>query len=223
MAKFPYWLEQNPVCVWAGNVQFRRCDYNHVQRRRIFLTGFVFNFLSLYMVMISCFAFSKNYPILSRVGFTRSKHTLFVKSSKTNFTEPLVVDEFRVDMGLRAIAVSGPANWTIGEQAIRFGPFCDFNTSSLRHPFDTFYNRAKENVCGKCKQSSNRFFFSLLMNMLAIIKNMFSDINRMYPKYDLNCPNCNHSWNIDYYFSLCFTQIGLLFVSYLQSWDHLWV
>ena len=33
----------------------------------------------------------------------------------------------------------------------------------------------------------------------------------------------NHSWNIDYYFSLCFTQIGFLFVSYLQSWDHLWV
>ncbi|KAL7555983.1 hypothetical protein ACA910_018383 [Epithemia clementina (nom. ined.)] len=44
-------------------------------------------------------------------------------------------------------------------------------------------------LCGSCQGSSQSFILSSVINICIILRNMFSDITRMYPKYDLNCPN----------------------------------
>ena len=48
-------------------------------------------------------------------------------------------------------------------------------------------------ICGECVSTSQSFVVSILINIGLIVRNMLSDITRMYPKYDLNCPKFSAS------------------------------
>ena len=65
----------------------------------------------------------------------------------------------------------------------------DESRGAPRTQQEAFQDAMAPEICGSCSQSSQGFVVSCVFNCIFIVKNMFSDITRMYPKYDLNCPN----------------------------------
>jgi len=92
------------------------------------------------------------------------------------------IDSIQLDIGFRSIALTDHTGYFGGSQVYSFNHICDLeNVPNLENFQDA--------ICGKCKTSSNRFFYSCLINMIMICKNLLSNITRMYPRYDLNCLN----------------------------------
>jgi len=77
------------------------------------------------------------------------------------------------DMGFRAAAVTDHTGWYGGTQVLTFGTICDE---------DSPWVILNEAICGECQDSSNMFVVSCLFNLFVILKNMLSDITRMYPR-----------------------------------------
>eukprot|EP00523_Entomoneis_sp_CCMP467_P002224 CAMPEP_0168745386 /NCGR_PEP_ID=MMETSP0724-20121128/14585_1 /TAXON_ID=265536 /ORGANISM="Amphiprora sp., Strain CCMP467" /LENGTH=572 /DNA_ID=CAMNT_0008793085 /DNA_START=79 /DNA_END=1797 /DNA_ORIENTATION=- len=174
VGRWPRFMEQNDFCEWMGKIGFHKYfKYNHERRRKVFAVGFFFNFVSLCLMVVACMAFSTDHSVLTNTSFARG----FMRAAVPDSDETLSI---RADVGFRAVATSDAMGWFGGDDVIRFFPLC-------REDFDAVV--LQEAICGECQASSNMFVASCLINLIIILKNMFSDVTRMYPRYDLNCPN----------------------------------
>jgi len=192
----PWFCEQNALCERQGKFGFHQCGLKQYHRRRrpIFIIGFTFNLIALGLMVVASMAFSINYNLLSHTSFTRGVATV---PQLSNSTEAII------NIGFRAIAMNDPISNNGGQDVITLINFCggdqdDFSKDDV----------LQDSVCGECQQSSYTFVISCLINMIFIIRNMFSDITRMYPRYDLNCPKCTGSLMATLSFFLgCYTII----------------
>ena len=199
VARWPGVLEQNRFCEAVGRIGLHDVFKNQrIARRRIFAVGFTFNLLALILMVAASMAFSRDYRILNHTSFAQGvasipNHPPFlVKTGETKVAT--------LYMGFRALTSNDGI--LVNPNSVLFTTFCRGHglTSVSRsgggdsgeEPMtqeDAFKEALAPEICGSCSQSSQGFVISIVFNFIFIIKNMFSDITRMYPKYDLNCPN----------------------------------
>ena len=172
--------EQNACCKRQGRFGWHRGLKNHYLRRKpIFIVGFLLNCASLLLMIFASMAYAKNYRILTHTSFSRGTASILENALET----------LEMNVGFRAIAFteeidtsSSTAPGISGNIVVSFDDFCsDYDITSVGETIAPA-------LCGDCRDSSQAFVLSCLINMILILRNMFSDITRMYPKYDLNCP-----------------------------------
>eukprot|EP00522_Entomoneis_paludosa_P009832 CAMPEP_0172453036 /NCGR_PEP_ID=MMETSP1065-20121228/10521_1 /TAXON_ID=265537 /ORGANISM="Amphiprora paludosa, Strain CCMP125" /LENGTH=760 /DNA_ID=CAMNT_0013205195 /DNA_START=951 /DNA_END=3233 /DNA_ORIENTATION=+ len=179
--RWPWLCEQNPLCQRQGRIGFHQCGVKqyHARRRPIFMLGFFLNFLALGFTLVASMAFSRNYNLLTHTSFTRGTAIVPQLSNTTGV---------KINIGFRAIATNDPISVTDnGEHVVTFNNFCDDDDGEPKQEL------LQDSVCGSCRESSQSFVLSCVLNIIFILRNMFSDITRMYPRYDLNCPKCTGS------------------------------
>ena len=213
--KCPGVLEQNAICEWVGKWGFHRYFKNrHKARRRIFFIGFTFNLIALGLTVVSAMAGSRNFTLLTHTSFTRGRAQVFEKASNSvpvssSLSETQSIQQqdptglwelqgtVTIDIGFRALARYDPDGVSDDidrsedqEFIITLNNFCENPqaTSSTDQGME-IKELLRQELCGTCRGSSQSFVLSSIINIIIILRNMFSDITRMYPNYDLNCPN----------------------------------
>ena len=201
----PGFMEQNACCQCLGQVGCHAMFKNHhTARRRIFAVGFTFNFAALCLTIVASMAFSTNFKLLTHTSFSRGDITVPSWNNSTGAT---------IDIGFRAVAFTDPSNVVGGDVVSSFDEFCETDK-----PQDSIKRFLSNDLCGECKESSQQFVLTCIINIIIIVPNMFSDISRMYPNYDLNCPNFYGSlmatvsvflglWTISTYQQRCFENV----------------
>ena len=180
----PRILEQNALCRRLGAIGCHTwVNRRPRRRRRLFFVGLVFNFLALVFTIGSSMAFSRNHDILTTTSFARTEA---LSPQYQNGTAAFVT----LNIGFRAVAVDDPFNVSgqgAGDHVVLFDTFCGSDYQGF------VKDQLGSSICGDCVESSQSFIMSCLFSIILIVRNMLSDVNRMYPKYDLNCPNLTGS------------------------------
>ena len=174
----PRILEQNMICEYVGQVGWHSCFKNHhLARRRLFSIGFFFNFVALCLTIVAAMAYSINFNLLTSASFTRGEITVPQWANNTMAI---------LNIGFRAVAITDQDKIVGGDKVAVFDDFCSEFATRPEQSVERFL---EDDLCSTCRDSSERFVLSCILNIVIILRNMFSDITRMYPKYDLNCPN----------------------------------
>ena len=201
VGKYPGCLEQNAFCEWTGKIGLQAFKTHPIRRRRLFFIGFTFNLMSLALLIVAGMAYSRNYRLLSHTSFARGYATATLLEG--NITNATV--EATIDIGLRGFAISDPSGYFGGDNVDSYDFLCE-QEKPLLNPA----------ICGECRDTAGNFAFAILLNIIVVLKNLFSDIQRQYPRYDLNCPNFVGSlmaslsvflglWTINTYNDRCFS------------------
>ncbi|KAL7576669.1 hypothetical protein ACA910_005598 [Epithemia clementina (nom. ined.)] len=195
----PGCLEQNACCQAVGQIGCHSYFKNHhLARRRLFSIGFAFNLVALGLTVVASLAFSRHYTLLTKTSFSRGVISVPQWGNHTTAT---------INIGFRAVALTDPDQIVGGNMVSMFQEFCNVDDDEnaddendddgddllvqqqQQQPPDSVRRFLSQDLCGDCKDSSQQFVLSCVVNIILILRNMFSDITRMYPKYDLNCPN----------------------------------
>ncbi|KAL7570514.1 hypothetical protein ACA910_004290 [Epithemia clementina (nom. ined.)] len=211
VARWPGLLEQNRFCEYVGRIGLHDGFKNQrIARRRIFAVGFTFNLFALILLVAASMALSRDHRLLSRTSFAKGKATIpnfppfyldYSNASSYEYYTNDVTEVATLYMGFRAL--TSDDGILVDPESVLFTTFCrGFGLTSVssgirghtsrnkaRTQEDAFKQALAPEICGSCTQSSQGFVISCVFNIIFIIKNMFSDVTRMYPKYDLNCPN----------------------------------
>ena len=201
----PGCLEQNACCECVGQIGCQFFKKNHVARRRVFAVGFCFNFAALAFTIVASMAFTTNFNLLTSTSFTRGDITVPAWNNGTSA---------RLDIGFRAVALTDPSQVMGGDTVSSFDEFCDSPIGDE----NSIQRFLSDDLCGECKERSEQFVVTCIVNVMLIGRNMVSDITRMYPQYDLNCPNFYGSlmatlsvilglWTIASYQDHCFNDV----------------
>ena len=187
VARYPGLLEQNACCRRLGQVGWHECfKTHHVRRRRLFSIGLFFNIIALALTICASLAGFKDYDLLTRTSFARG-HAVVQNSTTSSQTSTRTV--LTLNIGFRAIAVDDPYSIVGGNQVLLFDTYCDNDNLGLGDNGLALRDELEHGICGDCVQSSRGFILACLFNIVVICRNILSDFTRMYPKYDLNCPN----------------------------------
>ena len=201
----PGFVEQNACCECVGQIGCQFFKKNHVARRRVFAVGFCFNFAALAFTIVASMAFTTNFNLLTSTSFTRGDITVPAWNNGTSA---------RLDIGFRAVALTDPSQVMGGDTVSSFDEFCDSPIGDE----NSIQRFLSDDLCGECKERSEQFVVTCIVNVMLIGRNMVSDITRMYPQYDLNCPNFYGSlmatlsvilglWTIASYQDHCFNDV----------------
>ena len=169
-------LEQNCFCEAFGSIGcFGHESYE--TRKKILTFGLLANILSLILSLVACFSLSLQFNHITASAFSKG----------VAYIPELEIPTSRIWIGLRAVAVRNfegqsliNENYREGDQVVPFGEFCSMVGEGLEYYMDP-------DECDSCAEASNGLMASVLLATLLIIPNIFTDILRMYPNYDLNC------------------------------------
>jgi len=173
LAKF---LEQNRFCEAFGRIGCFGANDAGI-RKKILLFGVVANSLSFLLSLVACASLSMNFNAITFGSF--SKGDVFIPAVN--------VQTSKIWIGLRGVAMrtfKGQAlvnpNYVEGDNVVAFDEFCDLIGNGLENYMDA-------DSCDACAEVSGGLMTSVVMACVLTIPNIFTDILRMYPNYDVNC------------------------------------
>ena len=175
-----YWLagvlEQNCFCEAFGKIGCFGHDSYEI-RFKILLFGVVANVLSFLLSLVACFSLSLRFDHIVAAGFSKG----------LGYIEELDIPTSRIWIGLRGVAVRNfqgqgliNENYVEGDVVVPFDKFCDYIDEGLENYMDP-------DECDSCAEASGGLMTAVIMAALLTLPNIFTDILRMYPNYDLNC------------------------------------
>lgn len=157
-------LELNCVCEQLGKVGFTGTD---LRLRKIFmLIGLASNLVGLFLTAVACLAIAEDFGMIRWTAFSVGR--IFENE------EPSV----QVFFGLKAAAFRN----STGNYVLPYDEFCDYvGTGSLPEPV------LNQDECSSCNDVSNELVRKVITTAIFYLPNIFTDILRMYPYYDVNC------------------------------------
>ena len=168
-------LEQNKFCEAFGRIGSK--NFNYQKRRELLLFGVAANVLSFLLSLFACLSISLKFNHIVAGGF--SKGFAYIPS--------VDLPTSRIWIGLRGVAIrnfQGQAvindGYVEGDQVIEFDSFCDYVDEGLPTYMDP-------DDCDSCAEASSGLITAVIMATVLTLPNIFTDILRMYPNYDLNC------------------------------------
>ena len=168
-------LEQNKFCEAFGRIGSK--NFNYQKRRELLLFGVAANVLSFLLSLFACLSISLKFNHIVAAGF--SKGFAYIPSAD--------LPTSGIWIGLRGVAIrnfQGQAvindSYVEGDQVIEFDSFCDYVDEGLPTYMDP-------DDCDSCAEASSGLITAVIMATLLTLPNIFTDILRMYPNYDLNC------------------------------------
>ena len=168
-------LEQNKFCEAFGRIGSK--NFNYQKRRELLLFGVAANVLSFLLSLFACLSISLKFNHIVAGGF--SKGFAYIPSAD--------LPTSGIWIGLRGVAIrnfQGQAvindSYVEGDQVIEFDSFCDYVDEGLPTYMDP-------DDCDSCAEASSGLITAVIMATVLTLPNIFTDILRMYPNYDLNC------------------------------------
>lgn len=170
-------LEQNRFCEAFGRIGcFGR--YDSKLRKKILMFGLAANIVSLILSIVACFSLSLNFNHIKAGGFTKG----------IAYIPGIDLPTSAVWIGLRGVAIRtfqgqsflGRAEYAEGDYVIPFDTFCDYKDAGLA-------NWMEVEDCDNCNEASSTLITTVIMATFLTLPNIFTDILRMFPNYDLNC------------------------------------
>lgn len=169
-------LEQNWFCESFGRIGcFGHNDYE--TRRKILLFGLVANILSFLLSLFACLSLLLNFNAIVASGFSQG----------LSYIPELDIPTSRIWIGLRGVAIRNfeamsilNVDYVEGDNVLEFDAFCDYVDQGLENFMDP-------DDCDSCAEASGGLVRAVVVATLLVLPNIFTDILRMYPNYDLNC------------------------------------
>ena len=163
-------LETNWVCQtwgWLG------CCGSERARSTMLHLGFFANICGCILTIYACLSISEDFDVLQKTSMGH----LDITAVNGEFD-----DVITGDMGLRAAALDNPISGA-GPVVVPFDQFCDLRDDGLQQ-----YMSPED--CAACQDSSSNMVISLIIATVTFLPSFFTDINRMYSGYDVNCQKC---------------------------------
>lgn len=120
------------------------------------------------MSIVACFALSSDPNLLSKYAFSSGRVTGYV--GETN------IETVQMEVGLTHVYTN---DFVFGPRVFRIGEMC--TGQNLGIPLTSL------DECNKCEDASTGLVLTMIMGLITYLPTIFSNFNRFYYNYDVNC------------------------------------
>ena len=153
-------------------------------RRPIMLVALISSCLTMILAILSCLGFEKNELLVRAFPWTKGKFNITSDSP-----HPMNMEiQFSVGLGAILTDTLNAPEWLVNAKRSKLKQMNEVQTFDSKACKDGFLSETfNTTLCTTCQEASAGLLVPAIFAVITCLPSIQTDIQRMFPKYDLNC------------------------------------